>query len=422
MHGFEPARPLGSYTLSITESSPTAFQIRCWNPLEAQSRDGTRSSALRCSRSSPVTNATKSSSSVLSATGPLTASMHHRTQAARGWVGSPGNPWSDLPMDSAWDQEEDAGEVVEEDAMSHRTLTILTATAAAVLALLGGGAPAAADHAERVIVLPGATSAEGIAKGAGSTFYAGDLFSGDIYRGDIRKGTAAKFIDNAPGRNAVGLRVDLDDGLLFVAGGFTGQGYVYDLDTGATVASYQFSTDTSVINDVAVTADGAWFTNSFAAELYFVPVVDGVPGPFTTLALSGPAADTSGEFNNNGIQATADGSTLVVAHSAQGALNLVDPDTGASSTVAGLSLPSIDGFVLQGRTVYAVQNGLEQIAQVRLSGDLTSGTVTKVIMSELFAVPTTVDRFGDELAAVNAHFDTGFPPTSPTYEVVVVDR
>jgi hypothetical protein len=305
--------------------------------------------------------------------------------------------------------------------MIRRTHGVLAAVA--MLVLVGLGPPAAgAAHTERVIVLPGATSAEGIASGDGSTFYAGDLFGGDIYRGDIRRGTAEKFIDNPPGRNAVGLRVDVDDGLLFVAGGFTGQGYVYDTDTGATVATYQFATGPAVINDVAVTADGAWFTNSFAAELYFVPVVDGAPGPSSTLALSGPAADTSGEFNNNGIQATADGSTLVVAHSAQGALNLVDPDTGDSTTVAGLSLTSVDGIVLEGRTVYAVQNGLEQIAQVRLSGDLGSGTVTKVITSDLFAIPATVARFGDELAAVNAHFDTGFPPTSPTYEVVVVDR
>lgn len=307
--------------------------------------------------------------------------------------------------------------------MVRRTRQLMTAAAAALLTLVGLGAPpAGAAHAERVIVLPGATSAEGIASGAGSTFYAGDLFGGDIYRGDVRRGTVEKFIDNPPGRNAVGLRVDLDDGLLFVAGGFTGMGHVHDLDTGATVASYQFSSAGSVINDVAVTADGAWFTNSFAAELYFVPVVSGAPGPFRTLALSGPAADTSGAFNNNGIQATADGSTLVVAHSAQGALNLVDPDTGASSTIAGLSLPSVDGILLEGRTVYAVQNALEQIARVRLSGDLRSGTVTKVITSQLFGVPTTVARFGDELATVNAHFDTGFPPTSPTYEVVVVDR
>ncbi len=307
--------------------------------------------------------------------------------------------------------------------MIRRPFGLLAAGAATLLALVGLGPPTAgAAHPERVIGLPGATSAEGIAAGAGSTFYAGDLFGGDIYRGDIRRGTAEKFIDNAPGRNAVGLRVDLDDGLLFVAGGFTGMGYVYDIDTGATVSTYQFAGQGSIINDVAVTTGGAWFTNSLAAELYFVPVVDGIPGPFTTLALSGPAGDTSGEFNNNGIQATADGSTLVVAHSAQGALNLVDPDDGTSRSVEGLSLPSVDGIVLEGRTVYAVQNGLEQIAQVRLSGDLGSGTVTKVITSDLFAVPATVARFGDELAAVNAHFDTGFPPTSATYEVVVVDR
>ena len=72
-----------------------------------------------------------------------------------------------------------------------------------------------------------------------------------------------------------------------------------------------------VINDVALTKDGAWFTDSLRPKLYFVPIgAAGVPGPFSTLALTGPAADISGEFNLNGIQATADGKTLIVAHSA----------------------------------------------------------------------------------------------------------
>lgn len=305
--------------------------------------------------------------------------------------------------------------------MRRRTRGI--AAVAALLTMLGvAAAPAAARHEERVIVLPGATSAEGIARGSGSTFYAGDLFSGDIYRGDIRRGTAEKLIDNEPGRNAVGLAFDIASDLLFVAGGFTGQGYVYDTDTGATVASYQFTGAPSVINDVALTRDGAWFTNSLAAELYFVPVTAGEPRPFSVLTLSGPAADTSGEFNNNGIQATRDGSALIVAHSSQGALNLVDPLTGASSTITAPSLPGVDGILLQGRTLYAVLNTQEQIVQLRLSGDLRSARLVEVIESDLFEVPTTVARFGDELATVNAHFDTGFPPTSPTYEVVVVDR
>ena len=46
----------------------------------------------------------------------------------------------------------------------------------------------------------------------------------------------------------------------------------------------------------------------------------------------------------------------------------------------------------------------------------------KVITSDFFQIPTTVARFGDRLATVNAKFDTGFPPTADQYEVVVVDR
>jgi hypothetical protein len=178
-----------------------------------------------------------------------------------------------------------------------------------------------------------------------------------------------------------------------------------------------------VINDVAITRKGAWFTDSVKAQLYFIPISPtGVLGAQRTLQLSGPAADTSAEFNNNGIQATPDGKTLIVAHSGQGALNTVDPTSGASGTIAGVSVPSVDGILLKGGQLFAVQNFLNQIAEVRLSPDLTSGTVEKVVTSELFQVPTTVARFGDRLAAVNAKFDTGIPPTADQYEVIIVDR
>ena len=55
---------------------------------------------------------------------------------------------------------------------------------AVLMVLLGAltvtATTASAAHPDEEIVLPGATSAEGIAKGVGATFYAGDLFSGDI--------------------------------------------------------------------------------------------------------------------------------------------------------------------------------------------------------------------------------------------------
>jgi hypothetical protein len=282
--------------------------------------------------------------------------------------------------------------------------------------------PAAAAPAE-IIVLPGATSAEGIANGGGTTFYAGDLFTGDIFRGDIQRGTAELFIDAPAGRMAVGMAAELEHDLLFVAGGFTGQAYIYDTVTGATVATYQFgAADTSLINDVALTKEGAWFTDSFQPKLYFVPVSDaGVPGSFLTLQLTGPAAEISGQFNLNGIQATPNGKTLIVAHSTNGELYTVDPVSGTSATIAGVSVPSVDGIVLLGKRLWAVQN-INQVSRVQLSPDLTSGVIEEVISSDLFQVPATAARFGSRLAVVNAKFDTGFPPTAEQWEVVLVDR
>jgi hypothetical protein len=284
-------------------------------------------------------------------------------------------------------------------------------------------APAAIARPAEVIVLPGATSAEGIAGGRGATFYAGDLFGGGIFRGDIQRGIAELFIDAPDGRMAVGMVADVAHDLLFVAGGFTGQAYVYNTRTGATVATYQFGAPTaSLINDVTLTKQGAWFTDSFQARLYFVPVSGaGVPGPFRTLELSGPAADASGDVNLNGIRATPNGETLIVAHSANGELYTVDPTSGASATIAGVSVPDVDGLLLEAGRAWAVQNFSNQVTRIRLAPDLASGVVEEVITSDLFQIPTTAARFGSRLAVVNAKFDTGFPPAAAQYEVIVVD-
>jgi sugar lactone lactonase YvrE len=290
---------------------------------------------------------------------------------------------------------------------------------------VGAARGATAAPAARVIVLPGASSTEGIAVGRGATFYAGDLLRGDIFRGDLQRGTAERFIAAPAGRMANGLKVDVPSGLLFVAGGATGQAYVYDTATGATVATYQLGDPAAgtLINDVALTRRGAWYTDSTQPRLYVVPIgPGGTLGAARPLALSGPAADTSGPFNVNGITATPDGSTLIVAHSTLGQLLTVDPATGASAAIDGVSVPGVDGIVLDAGRLWAVLPFANQIAEIRLRSGLRSGVVEQRITSAQFQVPTTVARHGDRLAVVNAKFDTGFPPTAPQYEVVVVGR
>ncbi|MCE7011123.1 hypothetical protein LWC34_51215 [Kibdelosporangium philippinense] len=297
--------------------------------------------------------------------------------------------------------------------------------------MIGLTLPAAATQPEKVIVLPGASSAEGIAAGHGSEFFAGDLLRGDIFRGDARRGKAELFIDAPDGRIAVGMTAELRHDLLFVAGGATGQAYVYDTRRRTTAATYQFvPANQGFINDVTLTRDGAWFTDSMNPQLYFVPLSHfGKLGPSKTLALSGPAADTSGSFNLNGINTTPDGRALIVAHSSNGQLYRVDARTGTSQLVAGVSVPGADGVARDGRTVWVVQGVNRvggnpvtgQVDRVRLTADGTAGTHDKVITSTKFQTPATAAKLGNKLAVVNAKFDTGFPPTADRYEVVVTN-
>ena len=295
---------------------------------------------------------------------------------------------------------------------------------AAVFFGAGSTGMATAKSFPETITLPGATSAEGIATGIGSSFFAGDLFKGDIYRGDLRSGSASLFVDAPDGRMALGMKVDVRDDLLFVAGGFTGQAYVYDARTGADVAVLQLADPTlgTAINDVIVAGDAAWFTDSFHPHLYRVPIgADGSIGAPSLLVVSGPAANLSGDFNMNGIAASPDGKTLIVAHSGDGTLYTVNPQTGASAAIAGADVSFVDGILFEAGRLWAVQNFLNQVTELKLSSDLSRATVEGVITSPLFQVPTTVARHGSRLALVNAKFDTGFPPTATSWEAVIVE-
>jgi hypothetical protein len=282
--------------------------------------------------------------------------------------------------------------------------------------------PAAAGEPSTsgVIVLDGATSAEGIAAGRGTTFYAGELETGDIFKGDIRDGEAARFIDvadfDAGQRRAAGMKYDAGTGLLFVAGGDTGKAFVYNTRTATPAGVFELAP--GFINDVTLTRDGAWFTNSVRGELYNLQVSrDGWQGRVETLALSGPAAELPGGFNLNGIASAAGDRVLIVAHSAKQALFTVNPETGASAQIAGVSVPNVDGILVRGKTVWTVQNFANRISRFHLSNDLSSGALAGVIESGNFQIPTTAALFGNTLAAVNAKFDE---PAADLHEVILV--
>jgi sugar lactone lactonase YvrE len=278
-----------------------------------------------------------------------------------------------------------------------------------------------------VIPLPNGFQPEGIAVGKGSTFYVGSIPTGAVYRGDLRTGEGDVLVPAQEGRAAIGLKYDERTGLLFVAGGPTGFAYVYDGETGENVAEIQLTTGDRFINDVVITNDAVYFTNSRQPVLYRValenngelpdsPIVEEIP-------LTGDYQFTPNAFNANGIAATPNGKTLIIVNSVDGVLYNVDPTTGVATRIdlGGATVPNGDGILLQGKTLYVVQNRLNQIAVVELSSDLTQGEIVDTLTSPAFRVPTTIARFGDSLYAVNARFGT--PPTPDTeYEVVRVPR
>jgi hypothetical protein len=279
-----------------------------------------------------------------------------------------------------------------------------------------------------VIALQTGFGPEGIEAGRGTTLYVGSIPSGTIVRVDARTGALDTLVQPQPGRQASGIEFDQRTDRLFVAGGLTGQLFVYDATTGANVASYAaFTPFTGLMNDAVLTQDAVYFTDSFNPVLYKLPLGPGgslpAAGAVQTIPLTGDYVTIPGQLNGNGIVATPDGKTLVMVNSTSGQLYRVDPATGVATTipVAGGPLVAGDGLLL-----YVVQGAFQRIAVVRLSADHASGAVERTITSGAFGFPATIDEIGGSLYAVNAHFDITPPPPAPApgveFEVVRVSK
>ena len=272
------------------------------------------------------------------------------------------------------------------------------------------------------IPLPNGWQPEGIAVGNGKTFYAGSRATGAVYSGDLRTGKGAVLVQGVAGRAATGLK--FNQGRLFVSGAGTGKAFIYDAKTGALIREYQLATAPTFINDVVVTNDAAYFTDSNRAAIFKLPLGNGgtLPAAAQTLPLTGDFQLVAG-FNLNGIVASPDGKTLIAVQSNTGKLFTIDPNTGATRLIdlGGATLVNGDGLLLHGKTLYVVRNQNNQIAVARLAPNLGSGSVTRTITSPSFDVPTTVASFGSRLYAVNARFTTPPTPTT-TYNVVQVKR
>ena len=299
-----------------------------------------------------------------------------------------------------------------------RLLLALAAISAALTSVAG-----AQNAFPTRIALPNGFEPEGIAI-AGEQFYVGSIPTGAVYRGSLRTGSGAVLVPAVSGRAATGMKIDR--GRLFVAGGPTGNAYVYNAKTGALITSYAFSG--GFVNDVVVTKRAAWFTDSFKPLLYRVPLgPNGRPGGPTTFT----AVDLTGDysqgpnFNVNGIDATKNGKTLVFVQSNSGKLFTAGAN-GVARAIAlagGESVANGDGILLDGKTLYVVQNSMDVVAKIALSSNLRSGRVVRRISDTAnLDFPTTIAELGSRLYAVNARFDFPSPDASTPYWVTKLPK
>lgn len=309
---------------------------------------------------------------------------------------------------------------------SSRAAVVLTALALAVTPL----SPLAADQRPDRITLETGSLPEGIAAGPGTTFFVGARSDGDVFVGDVRRDTVTRLVDETtPGAAAIGLHHDDRSGLLWVAGGgprALGLGTVTAYDGSRRV--FQVTVDgAGFLNDLVVTREAVYVTDSFRSELVVVPLDrSGRPdAPVRRLALTGDYEQPDG-FGANGIRELPGGDLVVVSG---GVLFLVDPSTGVADRIevsGDRQLSGGDGLELRGRTLYVV-NGYssrtpdadgsfgDEVVVLRLSGDGRSATTTGVLRertADQLDRPTTAALVAGSLYVVNGRFSIAGPTTA----------
>jgi hypothetical protein len=309
------------------------------------------------------------------------------------------------------------------------------------------------------IRLPPGFESEGIELGNGHDFYlsgtswSGTLASaGAVYKGNLCTGEG-EIIAEATGKPLVGLSFDARTNRLYGASGdpgafggiYTNRGVnIYDGTSGQLIEEVMFG-DGSVTNDILVTKNAVYVTDSVNPTLFKIPLDDNGQrsGDWETVDMNGFVMDRSGVgFNANGLVGDFDGTDLVVVNSNTGVLYHVATDSENATPIDIQGDEQVffdgDGLYMEGRTLYVLQNGVlpkvfpAKIAVLELSEDLTQGTFVRNIVSDSFAVPTTIRGFGDSIYAINTHFceitpvcgrdPASLDPLNTQTEVVRVDK
>ena len=205
----------------------------------------------------------------------------------------------------------------------------------------------------------------------------------------------------------LGMKVDRW-GRLWIAAGRTGKILVLDSDDGRLIKEMAVSASGSLLNDLVVTEDAAYVTDTLKPFLWRVPVSESAIGdPEPWIDFTGSALEYEAGRNLNGIALTSDGSGLLVIQMDKGVLFRIDlatkevaqVDTGDEDISGG------DGLQVHGDLLYLVRQPYAEVVTIRLaSGDL-SGEVVSRFGDPALLWPATAALSENALLVVNSQFD-----------------
>jgi Cu-Zn family superoxide dismutase len=296
-----------------------------------------------------------------------------------------------------------------------RTRLIIGAVVATLL-----GAAQAAMAQDRLTVLPlpeAAAYPEGVAVDPTTgVLYANSANTGVIVRIDPATGATSILGDPLnmaearpamPKSVALGLKSD-GAGRIWVAGARDGSMHVVDIATGRRLARFTTPEGPWLINDVVLTPDAAYFTDSLRPVMWRVSrdaVADAALEPW--LSFEGTALDFGEAPNLNGIAATPDGRFLIVVHAKTGRLFRIATGTREIAAIGtgGAELSSGDGLVLDGQRLFVVRQSAGEVVALNLSADLLTATETKRIKPDELAWPATAAISGNRLIVANSQLN-----------------
>ncbi len=287
--------------------------------------------------------------------------------------------------------------------------TLLTSTVLFTAVACGG------ETQDAAFTLPGdEVFPEGIAcDHASGDLYVGSTQDGSIFRANIDEpGEFEVFAGpGADGRDTVtGMKVD-EQGRLFVAGRDTGRAFVYDTQTGDLLRSYDTAQagEDALLNDITLTADAAYVTDSFRPVLYRIPRTDADVGDIEAWLDLDELVPYADRFNLNGITSTDDGRYLITVHADRGELYRIDTTTRQVQLidVGDADLGSGDGLLLDGSSLFVVVTSPEpRVLRLELAADALSAEVVDEIEDPSLDYPTTLAQCGtDRIQVVNSQLN-----------------